>query len=692
MKRVLTSLIALLLLLVGVGVANAAVGDVITTLEGISAGKVYTIEAPRGKLVLNAAKTGIVSDYTQSGENTGAYSTDPGADQWAVVPYKNFYLLYNVAKAQFLKPSGSFGAVASDAFLWSLMMASNPTGDYVFKFKDVSDGQTGGNTLNNNNSGGWPCNGWSTEDDGNRLKFTEAGTMDVAVGEVDWSVVDGDQNVKYNIKGAAVAGSTMGLDFSLSYPGVVLDPASIVVSAEGNNVTSTYTVDESVLPFKYSKSFDDATWYRMTVLRSPEKNCKFDGTNINNVTGNVDKVTGEYAFAFVGDPFGYNIYNYAAGKDKPIGPATSEGNPRLAVGDAAAAGTFVFEYSPAGNGNQIFRFADGELAYINDVGSYLGVWRTTGNYTDGGSNFKFTEVDFALVDPAAALQELEDEIDAIKTPLNAESYKTNLQGTERGGVTSETDKAALQELFATTKAAFDSETATDEEKMAAYNELKAAIAACPADNPIVDGYYYIYAAFDGLPLSYRTVDEADYAYKANWSDPATSLELGLVYNIKKVGENAYTVQNVKTGKYLGAYNADYSPSDKGSFAFQTEEYTTYILPWRETHNYLESNASYGAVTDAIDFCLFSESTLEHEYSGRWTGSGWNIHSDLGDIVAHAWRLLPIITTTILQRTVLSCLVMRRLPLTVLPHPRKQKMHCKRHTMLFIKDTKKMAKH
>ena len=108
MKRVLTSLIALLLLLVGVGVANAAVGDVITTLDGLSAGKVYTIEAPRGKLVLNAAKTGIVSDYTQSGENTGAYSTDPGADQWAVVPYKNFYLLYNVAKAQFLKPSGSF--------------------------------------------------------------------------------------------------------------------------------------------------------------------------------------------------------------------------------------------------------------------------------------------------------------------------------------------------------------------------------------------------------------------------------------------------------------------------------------------------------------------------------------------------------------------------------------------------------
>ncbi|MBP5731948.1 MAG: leucine-rich repeat domain-containing protein, partial [Bacteroidaceae bacterium] len=263
------------------------------------------------------------------------------------------------------------------------------------------------------------------------------------------------------------------------------------------------------------------------------------------------------------------------------------------------------------------------------------------------ANASHNEATWALFpvtfDVQQKIQELEAAVEALKTAADVERYKTNLQGIERGNVTPAADKEALQEAVAAAKAVIESGTATDEEKVAAYKAVKAAYDACPKSDPIVDGYYYIYAIFDGLPISYKTFDDVDYAYKANWADPtsASTLDMACVYNIKKVGENAYTVQNVKTGKYLGAYNTVHNPSDKGSFAFQADPFTTYIVPWRSSHNYTVSGTSYGEVTDATTFCLFSEDSFENEYSGRWTGNGWNIHSDLGDIVAHAWRLLPV---------------------------------------------------
>ncbi|MBQ7742470.1 MAG: leucine-rich repeat domain-containing protein, partial [Bacteroidaceae bacterium] len=290
------------------------------------------------------------------------------------------------------------------------------------------------------------------------------------------------------------------------------------------------------------------------------------------------------------------------------------------------AGTQEWAMCPSGNPN-------GDKDGPNKVWAY------------NSANASHNEATWALIpvtfDPQQKLQELETAIEAIKTPINAENYKTNLQGTERGAVTSPADKAAVQEALDAAKAVVNSDTASDTEKVAAYSAAKAAYDACPKDNPIVDGYYYIYAIFDGLPISYKTVDDADYAYKTTWSDPASALDMGSVFNVKNVGENAYTVQNVKTGKYLGAYNTTHNPSEKGSFALQTDAYTTYIVPWRSSHNYLDAGKNYGEVTDAISFCLYSEATLENEYSGRWTGSGWNIHADYNDFVAHAWRLLPV---------------------------------------------------
>ena len=578
MKRVLNSLIALFLLLLGTGVANAAVGDVVTTLAGVSASKVYTIKAPRGKIVLNTAKTGIVSDYKSGGatENTGNYSTEEGADQWAVLPYKSGVLLYNPLKGEFLSPSGSFGSVASEAFLWSLKQASNPTGDYVFKFQDLA----GANTLNNNNSGSWPCNSWSTEDDGNRLTFIEAGDFDKTIGEINWKVLDAASNEKYSVAGAAIVGATIGL--TTPYAGLVLDPATVVV-ADGMNATSTFTVDNDALPFEYSESFDNAVWYRMAVKRNPVKNCKLDENgNINNTAGAIEGYEDAHFFALVGDPFGFNLYNYAAGKNAPVGPATSEGNPRLKTAESVAdAATFIFEYSPTGNGHQIFRYADGETAYINDVSSYLGVWRTTNNWGDAGSDYDFIK--------APTFAELTDLIAAFGD-INA-SNSQGVYTAESAAAVGTAAKAAKRVKAKNGPAAIAN----------AYEALETAV------NNLVpaEGYWTV-------------------------SETAVLPEPGKMY----------AVQNAYHGKYLGANNGCTEKfgdvTNDNIWAVEATEFTTtdnigtYVLKsiekdgywqyvnygaqtWDETtpydgydwYGYIGTNAEFGALATAQQFTILA---------------------------------------------------------------------------------------
>ena len=140
MKRVLNSLIALILLLAGSSVANAAVGDVVTTLEGLSNSKVYTITAPRGALVLNAAGTNVCCG------TKGTPSTEAGADQWGVISYKGGWLLYNVAKGQFFNPEGSFTEVAVAADVVKLQLADGSIYGHegkVTKMSGVIDQATG---------------------------------------------------------------------------------------------------------------------------------------------------------------------------------------------------------------------------------------------------------------------------------------------------------------------------------------------------------------------------------------------------------------------------------------------------------------------------------------------------------------------------------------------------------------------
>ena len=53
--------------------------------------------------------------------------------------------------------------------------------------------------MNNNNSGGFLLDSWSTEDAGNRLTIVEAGDFDASIldnlSSITFSVVDGSDNI-----------------------------------------------------------------------------------------------------------------------------------------------------------------------------------------------------------------------------------------------------------------------------------------------------------------------------------------------------------------------------------------------------------------------------------------------------------------------------------------------------------------
>lgn len=159
--------------------------------------------------------------------------------------------------------------------------------------------------------------------------------------------------------------------------------------------TSAWAEDDSrEWPFTLSTSYESAVWYQMSVRNGYY--CYYDEDNNNRIsTGGTPSYSDDkYSFAFVGTKEGFTIYNKAAGKDKPFGPKTANGD--VIAGSDTDKGTFIFEYSTEAGytSNQLLRYADENgLNYLNHSGySHLSVWNTTSNRHDPGSNFVFYEI------------------------------------------------------------------------------------------------------------------------------------------------------------------------------------------------------------------------------------------------------------------------------------------------------------
>lgn len=385
MKKYFYSILSLFLLLTGIGTANAAVGDVVT-LANLSQDKSYKITCARGDLTLNSALT-----FPCSSTNDGKSTVD-GADKWVVRNIGANYYLYNIAAKKFLASDNSLTAGP----LALSIVASDQDGKYTIKGTDAN-----ANWLNNNNSGAFDIRNYKSNDPGNRIWFVEAGDFDGnfngatfgnALTTITFNAKKNGNTVATEVLNNCVEGFTYISSLATKYPGAVLATPSATATASNQTINTTYTVDPAACPIKYSASFDDATWYKIKIQRSTAKYSSFDGTNITNTSGSEPTTALENMFAFVGDPFGFNLYNAKAGKNAPFGPASSAGGPNLSAATTSTAATLVYEVSTEDSNIKLLRNVDNEIGYLNDVNNKLGFWLSSNNRHDAGSNFAFIEV------------------------------------------------------------------------------------------------------------------------------------------------------------------------------------------------------------------------------------------------------------------------------------------------------------
>lgn len=164
-------LLALCLSVIGT-TAFATAGDKVTTLEGISSDKVYTIACARG--AWSAGSTNV----------TPATLNDADANQWFIIEKdddnegKYYFKVYSTSK--YLTLALTDGAVANKTlFSYSdsketscTMTASTNNADYPFYIKYSDD-----RVLNNNGQSSMYFDTWTAVDAGNSWAITEVGDL-----------------------------------------------------------------------------------------------------------------------------------------------------------------------------------------------------------------------------------------------------------------------------------------------------------------------------------------------------------------------------------------------------------------------------------------------------------------------------------------------------------------------------------
>lgn len=174
--RKFTLLFAFLLSLIGVAQAQT----VITDLNSLSNGKVYTLTGERGTLLTFDGATMLYGTF--AGDKQGvAYDASDPYQQFAILKSKMGDLyLYNVGLKKFINQGNNCYSLSTyPSHKFEATNASNQDGDYDWLVK------VNGQMINLSGSDGGHNTGvnvgYSTEDPGNRFAITEVGTLDDAV-------------------------------------------------------------------------------------------------------------------------------------------------------------------------------------------------------------------------------------------------------------------------------------------------------------------------------------------------------------------------------------------------------------------------------------------------------------------------------------------------------------------------------
>ncbi|MBR1593747.1 MAG: hypothetical protein IJ659_03115 [Alloprevotella sp.] len=159
-------------------------------------------------------------------------------------------------------------------------------------------------------------------------------------------------------------------------------PISVV--ADGSSVYSA-TVTYN-LPFTVSNSFDEATWYNMTIRSNSHV---FMGSTEPYYPASsasyAEKEQPEYRWAFMGNPYtGITVLNKAAGAGYTL--------TKDSINVVMREGTYSWTILERSNGF-ILKETGSATNYVNQNGGasgYLGFWNNTNGATDDGSTFRVT--------------------------------------------------------------------------------------------------------------------------------------------------------------------------------------------------------------------------------------------------------------------------------------------------------------
>ncbi len=364
---------------------------------------------------------------------------------------------------------------------------------------------------------------------------------------ITWNVVDSLGNVLATETFQDCIKDTTYTSSFASYVGVTLQTPSVKATDEDQTINTTFTFDSSALPFKLSASTDSIEgWYKVTIRGTKVLTYNDATKTISDGAAPAAVIDGN-AFAFVGTPFGFNLYNYEAGLEAPFGPAQNTGV-ALTAGDKDAAAKLVFEHSTeAGFENyNLIRYANNSIGYLNDVNNVLSVWNSTNNRHDAGSNFAFEKINLVSLDDLNALIAASDSVafgtnPGYYTEASATAYNTAIANAK---TIAEAEAEALTELGSVHVFAVS----------AGYNALAAAKEALTTV-PLTDGYYIVYNDNENIAKNNKTPKAMFFdasAKEVRWGAyDDNDAKFVLKVTSLDTEANTYTIQSVASGLYGG---------------------------------------------------------------------------------------------------------------------------------------------
>ena len=374
----------------------------VTDLANLSNNKAYTLSTSRSQLVAKSDGSRIAT----TNDISGTFDENDSHYQFALLKNTSgSYFLYSISANKFVNKTGNLVNYAEPI----LFKNGNSTGTFVLYF-DAS------HYINMGGSNQLSIDGWSTADEGNSYTITPVAefspseellnsiepisvTVNYNVDEETYSSVN--KSFYLNSPVTAEKFTTDLNNFYLAYGST--DVATVTAETTTINVTCTV----GTLPIVISGSYENATWY-MVNMHSNESNYMWTATTTTEGNpalsvvnkGSVYKETtapdDTRLWCFVGDIFGFKIYNKAVGSAYTMNK-TSDGDNAISWGAAESGTLYQLQKTATSISNGFCFLPVGHSHYLNHRQPTIQGW----NKRDEGSTCRAFAPDAFLLNYAA---------------------------------------------------------------------------------------------------------------------------------------------------------------------------------------------------------------------------------------------------------------------------------------------------